>query len=803
MISHIRYFFMLVLLYAGTALAQTGGISGTVKTSDNNPAAGVSITIKGTNVGTVTNDNGQYRITRVKAGSYTIEASLVGLEKQAQTVTVTAGTAARANFTLKENSSTLNEVNVSSRKARNSTIVAKMPLADIENPQVYNSVSSDLMKTQGIVNYDDAMRNIPGISRTWESTGREGDGGAYFALRGFDAQPVLTNGLPGLTNGNLDIANVEEIQVIKGPSATLFGGTVYAYGGLINTITKKPKFNTFSGEVAYNTGSFGLHRVSADVNTPLGKKVAFRLNTAYHTENSFQDAGFKKSFFIAPSIAWQVTDRLTINAMVEILSEKRAVAPVFFHTDRANPMPFTTIEALNLNPKASFTSNDLTIKNPRLNFQAQAVYKLSDEWASQTVISGGHSKSQGVYSYIYDDANPADNLFDYFFHVADYNMKTLDIQQNFNGDFKIGNMRNRLVVGLDHYRRTAIDNGGGWAAGRKVNPQGGVFPYIDDNGDPQPPIPLTRSAVDALLGPQGTAASNIQNNSSSIYASDVINFTPKFLAMASLRADHFDSKGEISDPDDNYSQTALSPKLGLLYQPVLNKVSIFVNYMNAFINVAPASIYDETTGDRIGIQSLKPERANQWEFGVKTNLSDKFTATVSYYDIQVKNRVNYNPAGNPVQNGTVRSKGFEIDLSAHPIAGLDVIAGYSHNSNKVVDGNGTDFYAEVGSSAGGQGPGDLVNLWATYRFVNGKLKNFGAGVGGNYASKYRVVDNSVTGRFDLPSYTLLNGTVFYNSRKYRINFNMNNITNKQYYIGYWSVNPQKQRNFTATIAYKF
>lgn len=802
MTSQIRYFFTLILLYAGTALAQTGGISGTVKTSDGNPAAGVSITIKGTNIGTLTNDNGVYRITRVKAGVYTLEASLVGLEKKELAVTVVTGTVAQANFTLKENSSALNEVNVSSRKARNSTIVAKMPLADIENPQVSNSVSSDLMKTQGIVNFDDAMRNIPGISRTWESTGREGDGAAYFALRGFDAQPVLTNGLPGLTNGNLDIANVEEIQVIKGPSATLFGGSVYAYGGLINTITKKPKFNTFSGEVAYNTGSFGLHRVSADVNTPLGKKVAFRLYTAYHTEKSFQDAGFKKSFFVAPSIAWEVNDRLTISAMMEILSEKRAVPPVFFHTDRASALPFTTIEALNLDPKQSFTSNDLTIKNPRLNFQAQAVYKLSDVWTSQTVVSGGNSKSQGIYSYIYEDAIPTDNLFDYYFHVTDYSMKTLDIQQNFNGDFKIGNMRNRLLIGLDHYRRTAIDNGSGWAVGRKVNPQGGVFPYEDDNGVERPPIPLTRSAVDALLGPPGTSASKIQNSSSSIYVSDVINFTPKFLAMASLRADRFDSKGDISLTDDDYSQNALSPKLGLLYQPVLNKVSIFVNYMNAFINVAPASFTDPVTGDRV-VKSLKPERANQWEFGVKTNLSDKFTATVSYYDIKVKDRVNYDAANVPVQNGTVRSRGFEIDLSAHPVTGLDIIAGYSHNSNKVIVGNGTDFYAEVGSAAGGQGPADQINLWATYRFVNGPLKNFGAGAGGNYASKYRVVDNSVTGRFDLPSYTLLNGTVFYNSRKYRVNFNVNNITDKQYYIGYWSVNPQKQRNFTATIAYKF
>jgi iron complex outermembrane receptor protein len=76
------------------------------------------------------------------------------------------------------------------------------------------------------------MRNVPGISQTWQSTGRAGDGASYFALRGFDAQPSLTNGLPGLTGGNLDLADVEEVQVLKGPSATLFGARFYGYGGI-------------------------------------------------------------------------------------------------------------------------------------------------------------------------------------------------------------------------------------------------------------------------------------------------------------------------------------------------------------------------------------------------------------------------------------------------------------------------------------------------------------------------------------------------------------------------------------------
>jgi len=813
MIKKITYCTILFSIYTAFSFAQTGSISGSVKTSDGRPAELVSITIQGMAKGSLTNKDGSYQIKNVKAGSYLLIASFIGLEKQEQAAEVKSGEISSVNFVLKENSSQLQEVTISARNSNKvNTVVAKMPLKALENPQVYNTVSAEILKQQVITNYDDAMRNVPGISRTWESTGRAGDGASYFALRGFDAQPSLINGLPGLTSGNLDPANVEEIQVIKGPSATLFGGSFYSYGGIINTITKKPYFD-FGGEVAYNTGSFGLNRITADINTPLSKsrKIALRVNTAYHKENSFQDAGYKESFFIAPSLAYEVNDKLSFNLMTEILEETRAVAPVFFNSDRFSPLDFNNLEELNLNRNLSFTSDDLTIKNPRYNFQGQMLYKLSDQWNSQTVISGGRVKSDGVYTYIWDN-EPGDNYFDQEFHNENQVTNTIDIQQNFNGDFKIGGLRNRLLIGLDYYSRNVKDNGSGWISGRRVTPQGDITTRVyyeyDDLGDPirleAPPIDLTITSVNNLLATTEGFPTDISNSSYSAYASNVLNITPKLMAMASLRLDYFDSKGDKNDPDDNYNQFALSPKFGLVYQPVLDKVSVFANYMNAFINVEPNVLYDDNNV-KIGAQSFKPEHANQWEFGVKTNLfSDKFNATVSYYNIKVSDRV-FDTQNGPVQGGKAGSKGFELDINAHPLAGLNLIAGYSYNETKVIGGNEIefDFYNEAGRSPGGQGPQNLANVWATYKFGSGKLRNFGLGIGGNYASTYKVIDNSQTGDFYLPAYTLLNGSLFYNASRYRLTMNVNNLTNEEYYIGYWSVNPQKQRNFAASIAYKF
>lgn len=808
-----KLFTLLALLIFSTNLLSAQGtkeskglIRGTITSSDGQPAPNVTVSVQHTGWGSISNEKGAYVIRHVSPGNWTLKISAVGTIPQEKEVTIAEGQELNVDFVLKENAEYLQEIVVSGRELNKvNTSVAKTPLKNLENPQVYNTVTSEILKQQGITDYDDAMRNVPGMSRTWASTGRAGDGAAYFSLRGFDAQPALTNGLPGLTSGDLDPADVEEIEVLKGPSATLFGGSFYSYGGLINTITKKPYYN-FGGEIDYNFGSFGLNRVTADINTPLSKeeKIAMRINTAYHSENSFQDAGFKKSFFIAPSFVYEVNDRLSFHVLTEILQEERAVPPVFFHSDRVSPLPFKTIDELNLNPRLSFTSNDLTIKNPKYNMQAQMLYKLSDEWTSQTVFSRGSVKSDGIYTYIWDDV-PGDNYFSQYFHKEQQTTNTTDIQQNFNGDFKIGNLRNRLLVGLDFYNQNVIDNGSGWAWARNVTPQGDIN-YVDPfSGDTLSPVYMTEASIDNILAGTEPTNSNISNSTYAAYVSNVFNFTPGLSVMASLRADYFDSKGEKSTDEDDYNQFALSPKFGLVYQPVLDKVSVFANYMNAFINVAPAEVADPD-GSNVHIKSFKPEHADQLEFGVKANLfSEKLFATLSAYDIKVSDRVTGDPNNfyNQLQGGKVESKGLELDVNANPANGLNLIAGYSYNHIEVTAGNKDDFYSEPGRSPGGQGPENMANFWATYKFSSGKIKNFGLGLGANYADRYKVIDNSQTGVFYLPSYALLNASIFYNGDKFRCSFNLNNATNTEYYIGYWSVNPQKPRNFVVSFGYKF
>jgi iron complex outermembrane receptor protein len=288
-------------------------------------------------------------------------------------------------------------------KVDSTEVVAKLPLKNIKNPQVYNSISKYVIKDQLSTSFQAVLNNATGVSRLWESTGRAGDGAEYYTMRGFSVQPALVNGMPNINNSTIESANIESTEIMKGPSGTLFGSSVTSYGGLINITTKKP-YETFGGEIGAVIGSNRLNRYTLDVNTPLGKNVFARLVTVYHSEDSFQDAGFNKYLFIAPSFKIVASDKLTFLINTEFRNSETASAPMIF-LSRYSPLSFNSIDIFKKYYKTSFTDNSLTIKTPSFSFQGQALYKISKNWTSQTIVSTSNSKTDGYYQYLWDSAN--------------------------------------------------------------------------------------------------------------------------------------------------------------------------------------------------------------------------------------------------------------------------------------------------------------------------------------------------------------------------------------------------------------
>ncbi|MBE8725092.1 TonB-dependent receptor [Flavobacterium hungaricum] len=817
----------LALLTSVSVLAQEKAtIKGQISLTNGEAADNVYVVLKGTKIGTTTDESGFYEIKNIKPGNYVIKVSGIGYSSKEKSITLNSGDSIIEDFKISENSEQLNEIVVNGNRknplARKETQqVSRLPLKNLENPQVYTTITSELLKEQVVTNIDDALKNAPGLSPLWASTGRGGDGAGYFSLRGFAVQPTMTNGLPALNTGSIDPANIDKIEVIKGPSGTLFGSSLISYGGLINLTTKKP-YDHFGGEVSYTAGSYGLNRVTADVNTPVDDehKINFRVNTAYHTENSFQDAGFRKSFFFAPSLSYQASDRLSFFINTEFMNNKQT-NPTMLFLDRGAPLRVHNMDELGYDNKRSYTSNELAIETPSYSLQGQMNYKISDQWTSQTVLSRGSSKSEGYYTYLYEGTQffPAQVsegiVLGRSMNYQNTTTLTTDIQQNFIGDFKLGSLRNRIVVGLDYFNRGQIDNGSGYVSNGRVYignlDLATVNQYVFGITDPANYITngdsgnLTKAGSDKLL-----AETNANNNKTkqeviSAYASDVINITPGLSAMASLRVDRFMTAGDVTTNADDYNQTSFSPKFGLVYQPIIDKVSIFANYMDGFANSAPTN--DILTDGSSLPRTFKPEHANQFEIGTKLNvLKDKIYATLSYYDIKVTDQVytvyDYSgpiPTQTSFQDGAQRNKGFEAEIVASPVSGLNIVAGYSY-VDAILTAGDPSF---VGNRPESSGPRNTANFWASYKFPQGGLQGFGLGFGGNYADKNLIMNRNVVGQFTIPSYTVLNSSVFYGTEKFTLTLKLDNIANVDTYDGWSTIHPKNMRSVSANFSYRF
>ncbi len=799
-ISAILFFLVIV-----QSIAQRGQVSGVIIDNNNLPVVGANVLIKNTSKGTQTDIDGRFELTLASFENAELIISSVGFKTKVIPVTGSE----KLRITLYEGNEILNEVVIDTDRKnkfsrKQTAYVAKLPLKNIENSQVYSTVTNQLLISQSVVSFEEALKNTTGVEKLWSSTGRGGDGAGFYSIRGFSVQPQLVNGVPGITNGFINPDNVERIEVVKGPSATLFGSTVTSYGGLINIVTKKPYKGT-GGNITVGAGSFGFSKVTVDFNTNLesNENISLRFNAGYQTEDSFQDAGFRKALFLAPALSYKVNDRLTLNFNYELSSTDQTNQPFLFF-NRAVQLPFSNVAELNYDREKSLTSNDISIKNPTQNYRGEIAYKISDKWSSQTVIAGGNAKSNGIYTYLWNLADwsvptnprvlPA---FSLNAQRSDSETNTFNLQQNFSGDFKIGTVRNRVVVGLDYLESQTLDRSSGWALINVSSPQGDLLSGL----------PTNAANVNTLLNGVTNINTDINQNILSGYISDVVNVLPELSFMAGVRFDRFNYKGDANDSSDDhqeYVESTFSPKFGVVYQPILNKLSVFANYQNGFTYVNPEIVPVDIANPSLGtmVQSFELEQANQVEIGIKTNLfNNKLEASISSYAIVVDNKV-MGFGTNKQQDGRISSKGVELEVNANPIDGLNLRGGFSYNENELIESESRPDL--VGKRIAEAGPARSYNFWADYKFKHGIAKNFGLGFGFNGASNFdTMIDYPASGGFDIPAYTIFNASVYYEVKKVRISLKANNLTDKEYYRGWSTLTPQAPRVLLGTLTYKF
>ena len=166
------------------------------------------------------------------------------------------------------------DYNNTSYTRTNTTTATKTDTPIMQTPMSIQVVPRAVMDDQQVISLKDALQNVSGVQ--WSPV--EGNLYENFVLRGFDANSsTLRNGIRE-SSFSAETANIAHIEVLKGPSAMLYGRV--EPGGIINRVTKDPLFTPYYS-VQQQFGSFSNYRTTVDATGPISSEVAYRFNMAY------------------------------------------------------------------------------------------------------------------------------------------------------------------------------------------------------------------------------------------------------------------------------------------------------------------------------------------------------------------------------------------------------------------------------------------------------------------------------------------------------------------------------------------
>ena len=391
--------------------------------------------------------------------------------------------------------------------------------------------------------------------------------------------------------------------------------------------------------------------------------------------------------------------------------------------------------------------------------------------------------------------------------------KIVSNQASLQGNFNTGKVKHQFFTGLDF--ENAYTDAYTFVFSPATYGIGNVFDF--GNFDQGGAIPDARNSKIVKTDTKRFG----------VYAQDLISITDKIKVLAGLRwswqeaqADTYDyptTGGEVLTEGTKRKDQAFTPKAGLVYQPVTS-VSLFASYANSFT---------PNTGTTVNGDALEASIIDQFELGVKKEfLEGKLTSNVTLYQIVNSNlaqTAEFKANGTlntdtsiKVLSGETTSKGVEVDITAKPVEGLNIIAGYSYNDMRYTKTSGTNGSFIVGDREV-RTPATTANLSFFYTLQGGKLKGVSFGALANYIgdrfggwNDNYVVSNTGVVTFtdrEIPinGYTTIDLSVGYTWKKISVLCKLSNITNELNYTLHenYSVNPIAPRQILGSIKYKF
>jgi len=734
---------------------------------------------------------------------------------------------------------TIEDVNI--RKTGNpnkaTPMSTKSNLTVMETPQPIAIITHDIIEQQQAKQLSDVLQNVNGMYVT-SSRGNSQDsfGGRGFAL-GNDN--IFKNGSRVNSGVFPEVSGLERVEVLKGANAMLYGNT--AAGGVINMITKKPRFD-FGGSVGLNAGSWNSYKPTVDIYGPLTKNIAFRVNGAYEYAESFRDVVQSEKYYFNPSFLFNLSPKSQLIVEADYL--KNDFTPDFGigaieNKDKSYSLNTGLDRSVFLGTDWQYQNVEQVSTNVTFNHKFSENWSLNSTASYQNYTKDYFSTERVQWAYV--AATPNRLSWNRPLNRTYNEQNYTSAQINLNGEFYTGKINHKVLIGTDadygvadSYAYYNPDNnkafgtsyyfGTNGASG--INGQPGTI-YLDDQ---------STWASGAMPNSAALSKTRINTRRIGVYAQDFISLTKEFKVIAGLRWSYIENmptiktdfklaKNNIVNPNsttgkglvDNSasSDQAISPKAGLVYTPNEN-LSVFATYTNSFV----ANVGKERNGE-----ALTPTNIDQYEVGVKKNLwNNALAVNLTVYQILYKNY--YQNAldnnGNAVDPtgltkdfaGQMRSRGVELDITGNPTENLSIIGGLSYNNSVYLDT--PEMFGYVEDQRLVRTPATTANGSVFYKFtkivpglkVGASVYYIGNRLAGwndtKTGANSLVVRNGVSRVFEVKDYTTVALSAGYEWKKFMIQAKVGNLFDVENYNVHenYSVNPITPRNFYFTLTYK-
>jgi iron complex outermembrane recepter protein len=615
-------------------------------------------------------------------------------------------------------------------------------------PQSIQIVPQQVLRDRQVNRLDDALSNVAGVTPEFSA-----GPAVYYKIRGFglsDSNSSLRDGLPDPGVGDLvELANVDRVEVLKGPASVLFG--FGSPGGSINIITKRPSSEPFYG-IDATVGNYSFYRGEVDLSGPLNgaKTVLYRFNTAYRNSGSFVDSYSSESLSISPVIS------------VEIGETKLNFSADYIETrDTGIGFGVPTVGTIFNNPNGEIPrdrnltepTDEIDGETTRIGYELE--HKFNDNWSLRNAFRYGFRNYKATQTR--PRSLEADNrTISRSFELTDQNWTNYTLTTNVVGNFSTGSIEHQLLFGVDLNRYIG-------ATPRYASAEAASIDIFDPiYGQPREEFNFE-------------ASNEATTDSLGIYLQDRIAITENFKVLLGGRFDTFKqvSQDFLANAESSLTDSALSPRVGIVYQPI-TPISIYASYISSFTPAQGTFLFGSILQN-----DFKPERGKQYEIGVKADLNDRLSATLAFYDLTRTNALVTDPNDEnlQIQTGEQNSKGIELDLTGEILPGWDIFAGYAYTDASITE----DTTFEVGSRLVSV-PDHAFNVWTTYEIQQGKLQGLGFGLGLFFVGD-RAGDLPNT--YEIPSYLRTDAAIFYKRDRFRTALNFKNLFDIDYYeIGY-------------------